>query len=162
VALNTTIDLQDKKKVSTFNKKRHYTHSGRSRPIKILTRLTAIISDHSHGNKLVAPCAVVQHCRCVQMACNDLEVDIICIDTSQKLPFRMRHPLTNLAVQRGIYFEITYAAGLCDPTMRRYLIANAITLTQICKGRVSVFVSLLDGTITLWLSSWEDKLMIYF
>uniref|UniRef100_UPI00358F471B ribonuclease P protein subunit p30 n=1 Tax=Myxine glutinosa TaxID=7769 RepID=UPI00358F471B len=162
VAINTTIDLQDKKKeIAPPNLPPALlanppTVQGRSRPIKILTRLTAIISDHSHGNKLKSAmqsydivAVMPKGEKVFQMACNDLEVDIICIDTSQRLPFRMRRPLTNLAVQRGIYFEITYAAGLCDTTMRRYLIGNAITLTQICKGRNIIISSAADNSMRL-------------
>lgn len=41
------------------------------------------------------------------------------------------------AIDRGIYFELLYTPAIKDSTMRRYTISNAISLMQICKGKVS-------------------------
>lgn len=41
------------------------------------------------------------------------------------------------AIDRGIFFELLYTPAIKDSTMRRYTISNAISLMQICKGKVS-------------------------
>lgn len=40
------------------------------------------------------------------------------------------------AIERGVVFEVTYAAAIRDSTMRRYTIANANVMMDICKGKV--------------------------
>lgn len=39
-------------------------------------------------------------------------------------------------MERGVVFELLYAAAIRDSTMRRYTIANANALTDMCKGKV--------------------------
>uniref|UniRef100_A0A3Q2LLU6 Ribonuclease P/MRP subunit p30 n=1 Tax=Equus caballus TaxID=9796 RepID=A0A3Q2LLU6_HORSE len=94
---------------------------GKSRPIKILTRLTIIVSDPSHCNVLVA--------------CTHLDVDLVCITVTEKLPFYFRRPPINVAIDRGVSFELVYSPAIKDSTMRRYTISNALNLMQICKGK---------------------------
>ncbi|NXA34554.1 RPP30 protein, partial [Eudromia elegans] len=73
----------------------------------------------------------------LQIACTTLDVDLVCINVTEKLPFYFRRPPVNVAIERGIYFELLYAPAIKDSTMRRYTISNAISLMQICKGKVS-------------------------
>lgn len=40
------------------------------------------------------------------------------------------------AVDRGVVFEVSYTAAIRDATMRRYTIANAVSLMESCKGKV--------------------------
>ncbi len=40
------------------------------------------------------------------------------------------------AIERGIFFETCYAVAIRDTTMRRYTIANALSLMEVCKGKV--------------------------
>ena len=40
------------------------------------------------------------------------------------------------AVDRGVAFEVSYSAAIRDATMRRYTIANAVSLMDTCKGKV--------------------------
>ncbi|XP_055502549.1 ribonuclease P protein subunit p30 isoform X4 [Leucoraja erinacea] len=99
---------------------------GKSKPIKIMTRLTLIASDVSHYNQLVA--------------CMTLDIDLICIQGNSKLPFRITRPPVNGAIARGIYFELTYFPAINDFTLRRYTISNGICLMNVCKGK-NVIVS---------------------
>ncbi|NXG32297.1 RPP30 protein, partial [Dromaius novaehollandiae] len=71
------------------------------------------------------------------IACTTLDVDLVCINVTEKLPFYFRRPPVNVAIDRGIYFELLYTPAIKDSTMRRYTISNAISLMQICKGKVS-------------------------
>lgn len=50
------------------------------------------------------------------------------------------------ALERGVVFEVTYAAAIRDSTMRRYTIANANMMMDVCKGKVRL--SLVSGRIT--------------
>ncbi|XP_034518828.1 ribonuclease P protein subunit p30 isoform X2 [Ailuropoda melanoleuca] len=94
---------------------------GKSRPIKVLTRLTIIVSDPSHCNVLVA--------------CTHLDVDLVCITVTEKLPFYFKRPPINVAIDRGVCFELVYSPAIKDSTMRRYTISNALNLMQVCKGK---------------------------
>uniref|UniRef100_A0A673TBF2 Ribonuclease P/MRP subunit p30 n=1 Tax=Suricata suricatta TaxID=37032 RepID=A0A673TBF2_SURSU len=94
---------------------------GKSRPIKVLTRLTIIVSDPSHCNVLVA--------------CTHLDVDLVCITVTEKLPFYFKRPPINVAIDRGVGFELVYSPAIKDSTMRRYTISNALNLMQVCKGK---------------------------
>ncbi|XP_038600281.1 ribonuclease P protein subunit p30 [Tachyglossus aculeatus] len=118
---------------------------GKSKPIKILTRLTLIVSDPSHCNALRATSSRVRLYDIVavhpkteklfHVACTNLDVDLVCISVTEKLPFYFRRPPINVAIDRGIAFELIYTPAIRDSTMRRYTISNALSLMQICKGK---------------------------
>ncbi|XP_036192534.1 ribonuclease P protein subunit p30 isoform X2 [Myotis myotis] len=118
---------------------------GKSRPIKILTRLTIIVSDPSHCNVLRATSSRVRLYDIVavfpkteklfHVACTHLDVDLVCITVTEKLPFYFKRPPINVAIDRGVGFELVYSPAIKDSTMRRYTISNALNLMQICKGK---------------------------
>ncbi|XP_036294428.1 ribonuclease P protein subunit p30 isoform X2 [Pipistrellus kuhlii] len=118
---------------------------GKSRPIKILTRLTIIVSDPSHCNVLRATSSRVRLYDIVavfpkteklfHVACTHLDVDLVCITVTEKLPFYFRRPPINVAIDRGVGFELVYSPAIKDSTMRRYTISNALNLMQVCKGK---------------------------
>ncbi|XP_008057363.1 ribonuclease P protein subunit p30 isoform X4 [Carlito syrichta] len=88
---------------------------GKSRPIKILTRLTIIVSDPSHCNVLRATSSRVRL------------YDLVAVFPKTEKLFH--------AIDRGLGFELVYSPAIKDSTMRRYTISNALNLTQICKGK---------------------------
>uniref|UniRef100_A0A8I6GJ86 Ribonuclease P protein subunit p30 n=1 Tax=Rattus norvegicus TaxID=10116 RepID=A0A8I6GJ86_RAT len=118
---------------------------GKSRPIKILTRLTIIVTDPSHCNVLRATSSRVRLYDIVavfpkteklfHVACTHLDVDLVCITVTEKLPFYFKRPPINVAIERGLGFELVYGPAIRDATMRRYTISNALNLMQICKGK---------------------------
>ncbi|KAF9597646.1 hypothetical protein IFM89_020406 [Coptis chinensis] len=57
--------------------------------------------------------------------CKVAVVDLIAIDFSEKLPFRLNLPIVKAAMKRGIYFEITYSHLVADVQTRRQMILNA-------------------------------------
>uniref|UniRef100_A0A8D0L1K8 Ribonuclease P/MRP subunit p30 n=1 Tax=Sphenodon punctatus TaxID=8508 RepID=A0A8D0L1K8_SPHPU len=71
----------------------------------------------------------------LHVTCTNLDVDLVCINVTEKLPFYFRRPPVNVAIDRGIYFELLYTPAIKDSTMRRYTISNALHLMQICKGK---------------------------
>ncbi|NWX83136.1 RPP30 protein, partial [Nothoprocta pentlandii] len=120
---------------------------GTSKQIKVLNRLTLVVSDPSHCNLLRSTSTNIRLYDIIavfpkteklfHIACTTLDVDLVCINVTEKLPFYFRRPPVNVAIDRGIYFELIYAPAIKDSTMRRYTISNAISLMQICKGKVS-------------------------
>ncbi|XP_030665140.1 ribonuclease P protein subunit p30 isoform X2 [Nomascus leucogenys] len=81
---------------------------GKSRPIKILTRLTIIVSDPSHCNVLRATSSRARLYDVVavfpkteklfHIACTHLDVDLVCITVTEKLPFYFKRPPINVNV----------------------------------------------------------------
>ncbi|XP_061562200.1 ribonuclease P protein subunit p30 isoform X1 [Phycodurus eques] len=141
---------------------------GRSRPIRVLNRLTLVMSELSHfrpnpteyaGYDLLAVQPTTEklfHVRYVhtqthtknthtdtcelclgllKAACTQLDVDVISVSVTEKLPFFFKRAPVNVAVARGLVFEVSYASAIRDATMRRYTIANAVSLMQACKGK---------------------------
>ncbi|XP_059025470.1 ribonuclease P protein subunit p30 isoform X4 [Mustela lutreola] len=88
---------------------------GKSRPIKVLTRLTIIVSDPSHCNVLRATSSRVRL------------YDIVAVFPKTEKLFH--------AIDRGVGFELIYSPAIKDSTMRRYTISNALNLMQVCKGK---------------------------
>ncbi|RKP01678.1 hypothetical protein CXG81DRAFT_6830, partial [Caulochytrium protostelioides] len=76
-----------------------------------------------------------------QFACQQLDVDLITLDLSQRLPFYLKAPTLNAAVVRGVAFEITYAPALRDLAARRHFIHQARSLLRLTHGRHVVLSS---------------------
>uniref|UniRef100_A0A3Q3WSE8 Ribonuclease P protein subunit p30 n=1 Tax=Mola mola TaxID=94237 RepID=A0A3Q3WSE8_MOLML len=115
---------------------------GRSRPIRVLNRLTIVTSDSSHFRPNAAEyrrfeLLAVQPTseKLFHAACMMYDIDIICIPVTEKLPFFFKRAPVNRAVDRGVVFEVSYSAAIRDSTMRRYTIANANSLMDVCKGK---------------------------
>uniref|UniRef100_A0A8C1DNM8 Ribonuclease P/MRP 30 subunit n=1 Tax=Cyprinus carpio carpio TaxID=630221 RepID=A0A8C1DNM8_CYPCA len=98
---------------------------GKSSPIKVLNRLTIIASDASHFRPT-----------------NEYRsFDLVAVYPKTEKLFHVREiAILNWlecfpAIDRGVFFETCYAAAIRDTTMRRYTIANAISLMEVCKGK---------------------------
>ncbi|XP_068254009.1 ribonuclease P protein subunit p30 isoform X4 [Nyctibius grandis] len=153
VALNHVIDFKEKKQEigKPVSPSELFPSlpivQGTSKRIKVLTRLTLVVSDPSHCNLLRSTSANIRLYDIIavfpkteklfHIACTTLDVDLVCINVTEKLPFYFRRPPVNMAIDRGIYFELLYTPAIKDSTMRRYTISNAISLMQICKGKVT-------------------------
>ncbi|XP_048407284.1 ribonuclease P protein subunit p30 isoform X1 [Stegostoma tigrinum] len=132
---------------------------GKSKPIKIVTRLTVIVSDASHCNDLrtTSPhtrsydiVAVLPKTeKLFHVACMTLDIDLICINVIEKQPYHFRRPSINGAIERGVYFELAYSPSIKDSTMRRYTISNALSLMQICKGKNIIMSSAAERPLEL-------------
>uniref|UniRef100_A0AAY5L5A7 Ribonuclease P protein subunit p30 n=1 Tax=Esox lucius TaxID=8010 RepID=A0AAY5L5A7_ESOLU len=116
-------------------------------PIKVLNRLTIVATDPSHFR----PTAVYKAYDLVAVfpkteklfhaACMTFDVDIICVAVSEKLPFYFKRSPVNGAIERGVFFELSYTPAIRDSTMRRYTIANAVSLMETCKGKNVIVTS---------------------
>ncbi|KAJ8328053.1 RNA-binding RNA processing protein rpp1 [Batrachochytrium dendrobatidis] len=120
-------------------------HSIASKTFDIFTRLSISLDNPSHnysithGNNILKSYDIISvqptSEKLFQSACQNLDVDIISLDMGTRLPFFLRHPTVNSAIQRGIMFEICYSQGIRDQTARANLIANAAALVRITKGK---------------------------
>lgn len=79
-------------------------------------------------------------------ACKVSEVDIIAMDFSQKLPFRLKLPLIEAATKRGIQFEITYSHLIGDVNIRRQMLSDAKLLVDWTRGK-NLIVSSAASTV---------------
>ncbi|XP_074731010.1 ribonuclease P protein subunit p30 isoform X1 [Strix uralensis] len=165
VALNHVIDFKEKKQeiVKPVSPSELFPSlpivQGTSKRIKVLTRLTLVVSDPSHCNLLRSTSANIRLYDIIavfpkteklfHIACTTLDVDLVCINVTEKLPFYFRRPPVNMAIDRGIYFELLYTPAIKDSTMRRYTISNAISLMQICKGKNIVISSAAERPLEL-------------
>ncbi|XP_072996685.1 uncharacterized protein [Typha latifolia] len=68
-------------------------------------------------------------------ACKFSEIDMISIDFSQKLSFRLKHPLVEAAIKRGLHFEITYSHFIADINVRRQMLSDAKLLVDWTRGK---------------------------
>ena len=71
-----------------------------------------------------------------QSACSQLnDIDIICIDGNQKLPFYLNKGLIENAISRGIFFEITYSSALHNAACRKNFLLNGNSLLRLTRGK---------------------------
>ncbi|KAG9464775.1 hypothetical protein GDO78_019417 [Eleutherodactylus coqui] len=121
------------------------TVQGKSTPIKILTRLTIVASDPSHCNVLRSSSPITKLYDIVAIypdteklfhtVCTATDVDIICINVTEKYPFFFKRPPLRPSSHRGIFFELIYTPAIKDFTLRRNTISNALSLMEVCKGK---------------------------
>ncbi|KAL4335083.1 hypothetical protein GQ457_07G033990 [Hibiscus cannabinus] len=123
----------------------------RSSPFRQYTRLTVCIDTASQsqalnsGNPVLKTYDIVAvrplNQNAFEHACEKSEVDIISIDFSDKLPFRLKLPMVKAAIKRGVYFEITYSDLIVDVHQRRQVISNAKLLLDWTRGKNIIFSS---------------------
>ncbi|CAH9130299.1 unnamed protein product [Cuscuta epithymum] len=122
-----------------------------SSPFRQYTRLTVTVDSPvqasvlNSGNPITKSYNVVAvlplNQNAFDQACQISEVDIITIDFSRKMLFRLKQPMVQAAVQRGVYFEITYSSLLIDAQARRQMISNAKLLVDWTRGRNIILTS---------------------
>ncbi|XP_064418810.1 ribonuclease P protein subunit p30 isoform X2 [Latimeria chalumnae] len=111
VAINHVADFQEKKREIGKPTSPETLFStlpivqGTSKPIRVLNRLTLVVSDHSHCNELRATSPRTRLYDVVAVfpkteklfhaACTSLDVDLICINVTEKQPFPVRRPAVN-------------------------------------------------------------------
>ncbi|CAH9094415.1 unnamed protein product [Cuscuta europaea] len=122
-----------------------------SSPFRQYTRLTVTVDSPAQasvlnsGNPITKSYNVVAvmplNQNAFDQACQISEVDIITIDFSRKTLFRLKQPMVQAAVQRGVYFEITYSSLLIDAQTRRQMISNVKLLVNWTRGRNIILTS---------------------
>ncbi|KAJ3219832.1 hypothetical protein HDU67_009020 [Dinochytrium kinnereticum] len=122
--------LQAHKNVSSFTK---------------LRRLTVILDDSTNNCNLNGSNAKLKPYdilaarplteKAFQQCCQQHEIDIISLDMTARIPFFLKATTVNMAIQRGIVFEICYSPAIRDPIARRNTISNAIALLRVTNHR---------------------------
>ena len=70
------------------------------------------------------------------------DVDMVSIDMAQRTVFRIKRPLLNVAIEKGVFFELRYSALLSGVSSeRRYFLANAADVLETTKGKHVVVTS---------------------
>ncbi|TKY48468.1 Ribonuclease P protein subunit p30 [Spatholobus suberectus] len=133
------------------NLHRHLLRVPRSTPFRQYTRLTVSVDSPSQAQALNSGNPILKTYDLVavkpsnqiafDLACERMEVDIISIDFSAKLPFRLKQPMVKAATQRGVCFEVTYSGFFADIQIRRQLISTAKLLMDWTRGQNIVFSS---------------------
>ncbi|XP_050395429.1 ribonuclease P protein subunit p30 [Patella vulgata] len=127
------------------------------RPLRILSRFTTTINNNLNSTKLNTTeiqCYDIVAVRpttdaLFQNACRVLDIDVISLNLTEKLPFYLKRSSINVAIERGLYFEIMYSPAIRDQTMRRYIISNACDLVRVTKGKNVIITSGTDKSIEL-------------
>lgn len=109
------------------------------------TRITIVMSDASqqHGlspnNSTLASYDIIAVTpstdKILHAVLQSEVVDLISFDFSQRLPFFLKITPVNMAISRGIFFEVSYSASLNDSTARRNFISNMQHLLHLTRGR---------------------------
>ncbi|KAG5238159.1 hypothetical protein OIU77_028200 [Salix suchowensis] len=123
----------------------------RSSPFRQYTRLTVSADTPSQAQVLNSGNPVLKTYDFVAVkplsqtafdhACLKAEVDIIAIDFSEKLPFRLKLPMVKAAIERGVYFEITYSDLIADIQVRRQMIPSVKLLVDWTRGKNIILTS---------------------
>ncbi|KAK2804822.1 hypothetical protein FQN51_001464 [Onygenales sp. PD_10] len=112
--------------------------------LTLLTRLTISVSDPSQNHRLTPLSQSFSlialrplNEKCLTLACNSLDCDIISLDLSTRLPFHFKFKTLSAAIARGVRFEICYGPGVTGSggEARRNLIGNAMALVRATRGR---------------------------
>ncbi|XP_010538951.1 PREDICTED: ribonuclease P protein subunit p30-like [Tarenaya hassleriana] len=124
---------------------RHLLGVRRETPFRQYTRITVSVESNAQSLALNSDNPVLKSYDVVgvrplnqsafDQACEKAKVDMISIDFSGNLAFRLKHPMVKAAVQRGIYFEIRYSDLLVDAHKRRQVISNAKLLVDWTRGK---------------------------
>lgn len=85
--------------------------------------------------------AVPQTEQLFEDCCRRLNIDLISLDLTERVPFRLSLPAVAAAIARGVHFEICYAPALRDSATRRNIVANAQQLLRLTRGRNIVLSS---------------------
>uniref|UniRef100_A0A1E1XSV2 Putative ribonuclease p protein subunit p30 n=2 Tax=Amblyomma TaxID=6942 RepID=A0A1E1XSV2_AMBSC len=152
VALNVEIgakELGAKNKIPeppeySLNQPEFKATAPRNRRLRILTRLTATLTDSIESHRLfqspvakkydIIAVSVTQE-KMFQHLCNQGEFDIVCLTLDDRLPFVVKRTQYGAATGRGLFFEIQYAPCIRDETSLRNTIANCQTLIHAGKGK---------------------------
>lgn len=115
------------------------------------TRLTLVLADPQQnyginsGNEVVRSYDILavqpETEKMFISACTNLDIDVISLDLSVRLPFAIRAGYLRAALARGVSFEIAYGPLVADATARRNAIGNARMLLRLALGKRGLIVS---------------------
>lgn len=108
--------------------------------LTILSRITLVVSDASQNYNLQTVYSLFDLVairplteKALQSAATALDIDIISIDCSHRLPFFLKFKTACTAVDRGVKLEICYAGSTSDA--RKHIITNAAQVIRASRKR---------------------------
>lgn len=113
-------------------------------PLQIYKRVTFVVQDVGQAQVLAANPATnifdiiavtPTNEKTFTLACTSMDVDIIVIDCSVKLPYFLKVPAIRSAIARGIHFEVCLGPALGNPASRQYFFTNFSTLVRATNGQ---------------------------
>lgn len=131
---------------------------GRRADFSQYSRLTLVMDNPQHNlginpsNEIIRSYDFVaiqpENEKMFQVACTNLDVDMISLDFGQRLAFPLRPGYINVARSKGMVFEIQYSPMIRDSSARRHTLSNAQQLLRSLKGGKDVIVS--SGATAAW------------
>lgn len=121
--------------------------------LKQYTRLTLVISDPQQNvgltsNEITRSFDIIAVRptteRTFQIACQSLDIDMISLDLSDRLPFNLKHGLVREAIQRGVLFELSYGPSISASISggkRRNALSSVMHATRIVGRAKGLVVS---------------------
>jgi ribonuclease P/MRP protein subunit RPP1 len=80
-------------------------------------------------------------------SCGDLNVDIVSVPLEEKINFNLKKNLIRAAINKGIFFEISYCEFIKDMNKRTVFISNVLSLLDVTKGKNLILSSGCDNFI---------------
>lgn len=128
------------------------------------TRLTLVLSDpqqnygiNNSNNEVIQSYDIIavrpETERMFQSACISLEVDVISLDLTSRVPFPIKAGYLRQALSRGIALEVLYSPLVADATARRNIIGNLRTILRLVLGQKGRARGNSDGSGGLLISS---------
>jgi len=125
--------------------------------IKILKRVTIEINDTKELYQFSNPSPSLKSYdilaispkneKMFELACTDINVDIISVNFDEKMNFFMKKSLIQSAVTKNVFFEIVYNGFIVDNSKRAIFISNVLVLLEITKGKNLIISSGADNFI---------------
>lgn len=125
--------------------------------LKILKRVTIEINDSKELYQFSNPtpslksydilAIIPKNEKMFELACNDINVDIISINFEEKINFYLKKTLILSAVSKNIFFEIIYNGFILDNSKRAIFISNVLMLLEVTKGKNIIISSGADNFI---------------
>ncbi|KOB74003.1 Ribonuclease P [Operophtera brumata] len=164
IALNTYVEEplggepKPKKKKGETREKKDYIPDpvdipkeiAQSCKLNILQRVTIEFSESGIAHKLNQSenlkkydiiAVVPKTLSAFQYACGSMDIDMISLETNCRIPFKVNRKLYRQAIERGIFFELTYSPAIRDSTARKNIITTAHNYYAVGKSKNIVITS---------------------
>lgn len=138
-----------------FNIPKEVTESSK---LNILQRVTIEFSESGIAHKLNQSenlkkfhiiAVVPKTLAAFQYACASMDIDIISLESSGRIPFKVNRKLYKQAIDRGIFFELMYSPAIKDSSARKNIITTAHNYYAVGKSKSIIITSGADDYMYL-------------
>ena len=117
---------------------------GRGRGLTVLSRAHVVVRDAAELGVLQSPQLgafdVVSVCPASEKLlhqCLQADVDVVALDLAARRPLHVKRQHANVAAEKGVVFELSYATLLRERAARRAVVANAAALARLTNVAVA-------------------------